>query len=312
MIPKKDENSNIILQEEKFTKHKLMTNDLILKLRDVNYVKYSEMVLGCGSYLKFSHQEHIETKDTRERLKDADFCKFRFCPMCSWRRNININRELLVALSQIERYKRVSYLFLTLTVRNPSTEDLKATVKQMNQSFKRMSETKAYKKSIIGHFKALEIVGDKTLDGEVHPHFHILMIVNSSYFTSRYYLSQARWTEMWKKALRVEYTPVVDIRKVKAKNNQLSALQSAIYETVKYSVKHTELTSKSDEDFRNIIEQTHRMRFFSTGGILKRAINFVKCDDDLINLNEEQEASWVEIGEFLYKWEAGNYLLSEL
>lgn len=311
MIPKKDENSNI-LQEEKFTKHKLMTNDLILKLKDVNYIKYSERVLSCGSYLKFSHQEHIETKDTRDRLKGADFCKFRFCPVCSWRRNININRELLVALSQIETYKSVSYLFLTLTVRNPSVEDLKATVKHINQSFKRMSETKAYKNSIIGHFKALEIVGDKTPDGEVHPHIHILLIVNSSYFQGKYYLSQAKWTEMWKKALRVEYTPIVDIRRVKAKNKQLSALQSAIYETVKYSVKHTELTSKSDADFRTIIEQTHRMRFFSTGGILKRAINFVKCDDDLINLNAEQEASWVEIKEFLYKWENGDYYLSEL
>jgi len=289
-----------------------MTNDLILRLKDVNYPKYSEMVFSCGSYLKFSHQEHIETKDTRDRLKGADFCKFRFCPVCSWRRNININRELLVALSQIEAYKRVSYLFLTLTIRNPSVEDLKATVKDMNQSFQRLAQTKAYKNSIIGHFKALEIVGDKTPDGEVHPHFHILLITNKSYFTSRYYLSQAKWTEMWKKALRVEYTPIVNIQKIKSKNQNLSALQSAVYETVKYSVKHTELTSKSDADFRNIIEQTHRMRFFSTGGILKRAINFVKCDDDLINLNAEQEASWVEIKELLYKWENGDYYLSEL
>ena len=161
------------LQETKFRNHKLGTNDLIIKLSDCGYQKESILVKNCASYLKFSNQEHIETKETRKRLKDTNFCKFRFCSTCNWRRNMNINRELLQAFEAIEATRSVSYLFLTLTIKNPATNDLKATIKLMNEAFKRMSKTKAYKNVVIGHFKALELLGDETKDGEIH-HIFIL------------------------------------------------------------------------------------------------------------------------------------------
>lgn len=302
-----------ILQEEKHQIHKLMNNDIILKLAQCKFSKESELVRECASFLVFSHQQHIKTLDDRIKLKKADFCKFRFCSTCNWRRNLNINRELLQAFEAIEATQSVSYLFLTLTVKNPQTEDLKATVKHLNQSFKRMSETKAYKNAILGHFKALEIVGDETPTGEVHPHFHIILIVNPSYFTSRNYISQAKWKEMWQKALRVDYTPVIDVRRIKAKKTKsgktLTALQSAVFEVAKYSVKHSILTDKSDDEFSSIILQTKNMRFFSTGGILKEKINFIKCDEELINFNEQIEAEWKEIEELIFEWKNGNYFL---
>lgn len=301
------------LQEPKHQNHKLMNNDIILKLDKCKFLKESELVRECGSFLTFSHQEHIKTLDKRRKLKKANFCKFRFCSTCNWRRNLNINRELLQALEAIEATRSVSYLFLTLTIKNPATEDLKAAVAHLNDSFKRMSETKAYKDTILGHFKALEIVGDKTPEGEVHPHLHIILIVNSSYFTSRNYIKQDKWIDMWQKALRVDYTPVVDVRRIKAKKTksgkQLTALQSAVFEVAKYSVKHSILTDKSDDEFSSIILQTKNMRFFSTGGLLKEKINFMKCDEELINFNEQIEAEWKEIEELLYEWKNGNYFL---
>lgn len=309
MIPKTPQ----ILQEQKHQIHKLMNNDIILKLDRCKFSKESELVRECASYLTFSHQEHIKTSEKRIKLKKANFCKFRFCSTCNWRRNLNINKELLQALETIEATRSVAYLFLTLTIRNPQTKDLKATVKHLNQSFKRMSETKEYKETILGHFKALEIVGDETPKGEVHPHLHIILIVNSSYFTSRNYISQDKWVEMWQKALRVDYTPVVDVRRIKAKKTkagkQLTALQSAVFEVAKYSVKHSILTDKSDDEFSSIILQTKGMRFFSTGGLLKEKINFIKCDEELINFNEQIEAEWKEIEEFIFEWKNGNYFL---
>ncbi len=38
---------------------------------------------------------------------------------------------------------------------------------------------------------------------------------------------------MWRKALRVDYTPVVDVRRIKSKNENFSDIDSAIIETVK-------------------------------------------------------------------------------
>ena len=311
MIPKNPENDNKTLQETKFQDHKLMTNDIIIKLEKVGLKKEAYQVSNCGSYLKFSHQQHQQTQEERNKLKEANFCKFRFCPMCAWRRTRNITGQLLEALESIEAKKSVDYLFLTLTIKNPQIINLKAIVSHLNKSFERMSKTKAYKNIILGHFKALEILGDNTPAGEAHPHFHILLIVNKSYFKSRNYLSQAKWTEMWQKALRADYTPVVHIQRIKQKKNStFTKLQSAVFETAKYSVKHTELTNRSDYDFLHIIDQTKRMRFFSTGGILKKHMNLIKADDDLINFKEEQEAFWVEIEELLYKWVEGNYCLS--
>lgn len=225
---------------------------------------------------------------------------------------MNISRELLEAFEAIEASQSVSYLFLTLTIQNPLTSDLKATVAHLNKSFERMSKTKQYKKSILGHFKALEIVGDETPDGEVHPHFHILMIVNQSYYNHNY-ISQATWTEMWKKALRVDYTPIVHVQKIKPKKKKdgtiFTALQSAVFEVAKYSVKHSILTDKNDDEFTQIITQTKGMRFFATGGLLKENINLIKCDDELINFREETEALWLEIAELIYQWKNGNYRL---
>jgi len=301
------------LQETKFQDHKLMNNDIILKLDKCAFSKESEQVRECGSYLTFSHQEHQQTKDHRNKLKKADFCKFRFCSTCNWRRNININRELLEAFEAIEATRSVSYLFLTLTIDNPQTSDLKATVKLMNQAFQRMAQTKAYKDTAIGHFKALEIVGDETKEGEVHPHFHIILIVSSSYFKSPKYIHTEQWVKMWQKALRVDYSPIVHIQKIKAKRTKagkkLTALQSAVFEVAKYSVKHTILTDKSDKEFTQIMLQTKGMRFFATGGLLKQMINLQKCDDELINFKEQIEADWKEIEELLYQWRNGDYYL---
>lgn len=312
MVPK-NPLINQVLQEPKFQNHKLMNNDIIIKLADCKFFKESELVRECGSFLTFSHQEHIKTLDRRIKLKNADFCKFRFCATCNWRRNLNINKELLQALQAIEASKNVSYLFLTLTIDNPQTEDLKATVKHLNDSFKRMTKTEDYKNVILGHFKALEIIGDETKAGEVHPHFHIILIVNSSYFKSPKYIHIEDWVKMWQKALRVDYSPIVHIQKIKAKRTpsgkKLTALQSAVFEVAKYSVKHSILTDKNNDEFSSIILQTKNMRFFSTAGLLKEKINFLKCDNDLIQFNEVLESEWKEIEELCYLWKNGNYRL---
>ena len=307
-----DKNDIQILPEEKHAEHKLMNNDLILKLNDCGFKNYSNQVNNCATNLTFSIQEHTQTKELRRRLKFANFCKFRFCATCGWRRRINLTRELLKAFLMIEAERPVKYLFLTLTIRNRPSSQLKQSVQELNSAFKKMSKWKVFKSAILGHFKALEIIGSNTPSGEVHPHLHVLLVVPNSYYKSKFYIKQSKWSELWQKALRVDYTPLVDIRPIKPKpKSKLTALQSAVFEVAKYSVKHTELISRSDEDFKNIIKQTHKMRFYSTGGILKEKMNVELIDDDLIALSEEQEALWVEIFEEFYTWENGDYILRE-
>ena len=311
-ISLQNQNDIQILPEEKHAQHKLMNNDLILKLNDCGFKNYSNQVNNCATNLTFSVQQHLETQELRRRLKYANFCRFKFCSTCNWRRSINLTRELLKAFLLIENERKVKYLFLTLTIKNRPSHELKDAVNELNSAFKKMSKWKVFKSAILGHFKSVEILGDNTKQGEVHPHLHVLLVVPNSYYKSRNYIKQIKWSEMWQKALKIDYTPIIDIRPVKAKPmSNLSPLQSAVLEVAKYATKQTQLVSQNDEDFKNIIRQTHKMRFYSTGGILKEKMNVELIDDDLIVLSEEQEAMWQEIYEEIYRWENGNYILKE-
>ena len=300
------------LQETKFSEHKFQTNDIIIKFYETGFKSEVEKIKQCGNFLEFALKENQITKDTKNKLSGANFCKNRFCPMCSWRRVRNITGQLKDAFDVIQKKEKIATLFLTLTVSNPDVKDLKSTVEHMNKSFQRLAQTKAYKKAVLGHFKSLEILGDKTPKGQAHPHFHILLVVKESYFKKSDYLNKSEWTEMWRKALGVEYTPVVYVSRIKSKDENFSDIDSAIIETVKYSVKHTELTKRSNEDFYYLYTQTKGMRFISAGGILKEHLNLIKIDEDLINLKKDNEALWIEIARLIYTWQNGEYCLKEI
>lgn len=309
MIQKKDDKKQV-LNDEKYRDKKAMSIKLAKKLDRLNFVKESISVEECGNYLLFSKEKNIETNETKRKLKKANFCKFRHCPICNWKRNINIHKSLLEAFKKIEADRKVEYLLLTLTIRNPETNDLKKSVKYMNDSLLKMKKYTAFKRVVLGYFKSLEILGKKTEKNQVHPHFHIILVVSSSYFKGNRYLSQKKWTEMWQKALKVGYTPLVNVKSIRPKNKKLQSVQSAVLEVAKYSVKHTDLLELDDEDFSSIIQQTKRMRFYSTSGILKEMMNLEKIEKKELVFSDDIEELWIEIEEELFQWYENEYILS--
>lgn len=316
IIQKTQKENNIqisnILQEEKFREKKLLVADIAHKYQFFNKRK-TQQILDCGDYLEFALMQNLLTLDKKQKLRSANFCKDRFCPMCNWRRQRNLTGQLKEALESLKNdFNSLEYIFLTLTVKNPKLYDLRATVRHLNKSFQRLKQTKRFKNSILGGLKALEFLGSKTPAGEAHPHFHCLLIVSSSYFKGANYISQDEWIEMWQKALRVDYKPNLDVRRVKPKSKKWTSIDSAIYETIKYSAKHTDLRRMSDEDFQILVQQAKGLRLLSTFGILKDRINTLKIDDDLIDLKEQQEALWVEIARLIYGWSDFDYRLKEV
>ncbi|WP_281744169.1 protein rep, partial [Helicobacter suis] len=71
--------------------------------------------------------------------------------------------------------------------------------------------------SILGYIRAIEYIGDKTPVGECHLHYHSVLVVPQSYFSGCNYMTQATWCDMWQKALRSDYKPIVDIRGIRPK-----------------------------------------------------------------------------------------------
>ena len=304
--------ANQPFNEPKFTEKKLQTNDIIFKFYNTGFTKESEKIKQCGNYLEFIFKEHQITKENKKKLANANFCKNRFCPVCSWRRTRNITGQLKEAFTAIQEKEKIATLFLTLTVNNPDVKDLKDTIAKMNKAFKRMSETKRFKNAILGYFKSIEILGDKTPNGQAHPHFHILLVVKENYFKKSDYINQKEFLQMWRDATRNQNITQVDVRRIKSKNENFSDIDSAIAETVKYAVKHSDLCKRTNEDFYYLYTQTKNLRFISAGGILKDHLNLIKIDEDLINLKKENEALWIEICRLIYTWQNGDYQLKEI
>lgn len=263
----------------------------------------SERIRVCGNFLNFLKEKNIVTDEVRRRLVRANFCDYRFCPMCQWRKARKVCREVLGRLRTIdEHYNGVALLFLTLTIKNEPLKDLNRTVKLLSKSFYRMQQSKQYKNAVLGSIRAIEFLGDNTEQGECHPHFHCLLVVNKSYFTSRDYINFEEWTNLWQRSLRVDYRPIINVQRVKPKG-KMSATVAGALEVVKYSVTSSDLEKLTKEDFQELDKQTRNIRQYNFSGELK---DTEPTFDDI-----EDESLWELLEEEYYQWSHGKYSKKE-
>lgn len=259
----------------------------------------SERIRVCGSMLNFLKERNIVTEEVRRRLVKANFCDYRFCPMCQWRKAREVCREVLGRLRTIdEAHNGVALLFLTLTIKNEPLTELNSTVKHLSQAFQRLQQSKQYKDVVYGSIRAIEFLGDNTEAGECHPHFHCLLVVPKSYFTSHSYINFEEWTLLWQRSLRVNYRPVINVQRVKPKE-KMSAIVAAALEVVKYSVTSSDLEKLTKEDFQELDKQTRNIRQYNYSGELKDA---EPTFDDI-----EDESLWELLEEEYFQWKNGKY-----
>ena len=210
--------------------------------------------------------------------------------------------RFLKALPNIKRdHPTARYIFVTLTVRNCELPELRQTLTWMNEAWKRLSHRKQF--PAIGFARATEITKGK--DGTAHPHFHCLMMVNSSYFKGTTYLSQATWTELWKQSLQVEYTPIVDVRSVRPNQKHgMEALTASVVETFKYSVKPDDLlgagTDEDKEWLLKLTKQLHKTRAIALGGVFRNYLSESEPEDLLTESGDEGLTE--EVARLLFGW----------
>lgn len=219
--------------------------------------------------------------------------------------------RLLKALPGITQdYPKARWLMLTLTVRNCPVTELRSTLKEMGQAWKRLSERKDF--PALGFVRSTEVTRGK--DGSAHPHFHCLLMVNPGYFAGKNYLTQEKWTELWKQALRVSYTPIVDVRTVKANpkrsegqmEGNMGAIADGVLEVLKYSVKPEDLIGNGKEVDREwlleLTSQLHKTRAVSVGGVLRNYLSESEPEDligedgtELIDKNDSVWFGWRDL-----------------
>ena len=283
-----------------FKERKLMTANLVTSyervaetFNDDRFLKWAYNVENCGSYLEFYNWQFAGLK-----VKTANFCKDRLCPLCNWRRSLRMFAKLSKII-QSQTYQETGYknLFLTLTMQNCNIDELHTAIEHIFYSFNKFLKNKAIKHVVKGYFRALEITFNP-ISQTFHPHLHVIIAVPKSYFKNNY-ISQAEFTEIWQKSLNVEYTPIVDIRRFKD--------SKGIAEASKYVIKSDEkfLKSITDEALRILRLELQNIRLIGFGGILRDIARELKLtmNDDVVENEVPTDDVLLEI--LTLRWSIG-------
>lgn len=261
-------------------------------LRMLHFTK-AERVNGCADELIFK-----VTDEGYLRLHQVWFCKSKLCPLCNWRRSLKMSYQNAEIISEaIKQQPNARFLFLTLTVKNVyDGEELNETLSAMTKAFNRLMKYKAISKNLIGFMRATEVTVNDT-DNSFHPHFHVLLMVKSSYFHGDYYLSQEDWTGYWKKAMQIDYKPIVNIKAIKGKTKDKDDVKGAVLETSKYPVKDSEYLTNNLERDSFVVDHLetglYRKRQIGYGLLFKEIRKKLQLDDvedgDLQNVGADEE-----------------------
>ena len=297
---------------------KKMSNEyLSIAYADVD-LKKSQRLKDCSTQLVFKKFE-----DGSRKLHTMNSCRVRLCPLCTWRRSLKTyaNNKRIVDFIHSDQ-KKYAYCLLTLTMKNCKADELCKNVDRILYAFKLFAKSKPFLKVVKGWYRGLEITHNvdylsKSYD-TYHPHLHVILCVQPSYFNSRNYMSQQAWTDLWKRCLQVDYTPVVDVRKIK--NVQDS---KAVAEVSKYPVKDSEVIIFDDWDLTvsavsALDKALANRRLIAYGGIFKDAKKSLMLEDEdtgnLVNIDGEISSPDENFVLEFFAWHTGyrQYLKSEL
>lgn len=257
-----------------------------------------DLVENCNTFLSFVTDKTLEKK----KLYKANPCKNRFCPVCAWRKARKDALGLSLMMQYVKQVESKSFIFLTLTTPNVTAEHLESEIKHYNESFRRLSNRKHFKSVAKGYVRKLEVTYNAERD-DYHPHFHVLIAVNKSYFTDkRYYISQQEWLDLWRDVTGNPDITQVHVQRVKQNN------QKELYEMAKYTGKDSDYLS-NQKVFDTYYKSLKGKQVLVYSGFFKEARKKLK-DGDLDYLKEIDPTEYVY--QIFYMWNKNEYLASEI
>lgn len=271
--------------------------------------KKADRLSKCSTFLVFN------VEPDQLKLKSMNSCCVRLCPMCAWRRTLKIGshaKKIFNYLLNQYGTDKYSFLSLTLTAPNCTSNDLSNSITHFMQSFDRLFKRTEVKRVVRGWYRGLEVTHNHNINSKsydtYHPHFHILLVVDSSYLSNktveRGYISHERWLDLWREAYRDNSITQVCIKTIKPKRKDVSSpdalnstgLFSAICEFAKYTVKDKDYVLPYDWDLSKDIVKTlddalANRRLVAWGGILKDIHKMLNLDDevngDLVHIDDD-------------------------
>ena len=204
--------------------------------------------------------------DGKAKIVSANFCRQRLCHVCAWRRSLKFTTQMKPILRLLEG-EGYEFIFVTLTVKNISKEQLKDTVDDMLRAYDRLLKLRGIKRAWLGKVRGLEVTYNRNT-GMFHPHIHVLVAVTPEYFRSDDYVNQEKLSELWKECMRLDYTPVVDIRKTEKGSG-------SVVEVLKYTTK----SFKDSEAIEGFYNSLRDRRLISFSGVFAEKRKLMKMTD---------------------------------
>jgi plasmid rolling circle replication initiator protein Rep len=287
--------SDLSEKDKPWDGHRANSDKVSGHYKGTEFQSYSDRIRFCSELLDFRLVPESEQGVYKLKLATARFCHCRQCIVCQWRRSLAYKARAYKVLPQVVAdHPTARYLFITLTVKNCAITELRDTLKWMNQSFARLTKLKNF--PALGYLKTVEVT--KGRDGvSAHPHFHVLLMVKASYF-GRNYIRQSEWVEMWKKSLRVDYKPVLDVQALDPKSSPVILLS----EIIKYQTKPNDLVLSDQEWFLELTRQLHATKAIAFGGVFRqyfKELDKEVTDQELIGDDGEGE---VDEGHLYFGW----------
>ncbi len=301
-----------ILDEKPWQRHK----QNVMRLADM-YEKALELdptcistsrlksLRDCASYLLFDVDATGQKK-----LRRANFCRMRTCPMCNWRKSLKLFGQISRIVDLILRgRKSTRFIFVTFTVRNCEAGELSETLNRMNRAFRYLacngqtfSFATKFKKSLLGYMKAVEVTYN-TAKSTYHPHIHCIFAVQANYFSGCNYISQDGWVELWRECVGLDYSPSVHVKAIRNAGSR-----KAVAELAKYPVKMDEIAEIGEEAVPALITFSHVLknrRLITFGGVIADAKKRLMLDDiengDLIHVRGTP-IEFNAVAMMLYTW----------
>lgn len=241
----------------------------------------------CGTRLAF---------DDGGKLISANFCRQRVCPCCQRRRSLKVKSDFYRIQDAL---RGCAWVHLVLTVPNVCADELSRTIDDMQRCSSRFFRIDDIKRAFLGAARCTEVSFNAKVN-TYHPHFHCLVAVKKSYFSSRNYLSRDKLRRLWAACWSLRHTKVENAKDTDIKyqaglfeSSELlqvyiaKADDGAVAEIAKYAVKPLELDLPAPIRYTVLtwlLRALHGRRLIQTYGIVKQTAADLK-----INLNAEPE-----------------------
>ena len=257
-----------------------------------------DLIKNCNTFLSFVTDKTLEKK----KLYKANPCKNRFCPVCAWRKARKDALGLSLMMQYVKQEESKSFIFLTLTTPNVTAEHLEDEIQNYNHAFQKMFKRKKVNSIAKGYVRKLEVTYNAERD-DYHPHFHVLIAVNRSYFKdTKSYISQKEWLNLWRDVTDMPEITQVQVQKIRQNNNK------ELYEMAKYSGKDSDylINQKVFDAFYKSLKGKQVLVY---SGLFKEARKKLK-NGELDYLKDIDPTKYMY--QIFYMWNKNEYLASEI